>query len=477
MPDNGLRTLIILVGGAFLVLLVLLRSPDYLANPEVLGAVIVAQIVFAALTRYRQSFFPILMAAFLWAGMDLPFRIAWLQGRWFVLAIGALAGFAIYLKDNHHHFGTFHLVALFCVLSAMVSAVVSAYPEEAFLKALSLLLLFLYGCSGARLAVPAIHPERFFSGLVLICEVVAYISAGFYFLVRYEIFGNPNSLGAVMGVVVVPVLFWGVVAAKSAAERCRRGFALLLATVALFSSFSRASTSAAVLSCLMLGIMMRQYRLIAKGFAATVVIAIMVVTIVPLPADTPRWNGSESIATLFLYKGKPESNLLLSRQGPWDETLAVIKDHPFFGSGFGTSLTGDDWSQLVPVHGHFDSRVAREHGNSYLAITEWVGLLGVVPFCFLVAITAINVRRVFVRIRRSGDVFSPAIPAAAVVAAGLIHAGFEDWMFAPGYYLCVFFWAMAFILVDVLQTPAVAVSNEIVMPMAEPQFLAAASGQ
>ncbi len=118
------------------------------------------------------------MAAFLWAGAEVPFRIEWLQGRWFVLAVGALAGAAIYLKDNNHHFGTFHLVAFFCVLSALVSAVVSAYPEEAFLKALSLLLLFLYGSAGGRLAVPADHPERFFRGLVLVCEVVTYISAG-----------------------------------------------------------------------------------------------------------------------------------------------------------------------------------------------------------------------------------------------------------------------------------------------------------
>jgi hypothetical protein len=26
---------------------------------------------------------------------------------------------------------------------------------------------------------------------------------------------------------------------------------------------------------------------------------------------------------------------------------------------------------------------------------------------------------------------------------------FEDWLFAPGYYLCVFFWSLAFVLVDV----------------------------
>jgi O-antigen ligase len=157
--------------------------------------------------------------------------------------------------------------------------------------------------------------------------------------------------------------------------------------------------------------------------------------------------------------------------------LAVIKDHPWFGSGFGTSLTRDDWTQLIPIHSHFDSRVVREHGNSYLAIAEWVGLLGVVPFYFLVALLISSVRKVFRVIRRSGDVFSSAVPAGAIIAAGLVHATFEDWMFAVGYYLCVFYWAIAFILVDVLQVSAVAGSKEIVMPTTEPQFLAAASGQ
>jgi hypothetical protein len=39
------------------------------------------------------------------------------------------------------------------------------------------------------------------------------------------------------------------------------------------------------------------------------------------------------------------------------------------------------------------------------------------------------------------------------MAAGLVHAGFEDWLFAVGYYLCVFFWTLAFMFVDVLPHP------------------------
>jgi len=33
--------------------------------------------------------------------------------------------------------------------------------------------------------------------------------------------------------------------------------------------------------------------------------------------------------------------------------------------------------------------------------------------------------------------------------AGILHAIFEDWMFAPGNYLCVFYWSLAFIFIDV----------------------------
>ncbi len=40
------------------------------------------------------------------------------------------------------------------------------------------------------------------------------------------------------------------------------------------------------------------------------------------------------------------------------------------------------------------------------------------------------------------------VPVTMVLAAGLIHAGFEDWLFAVGYYLSVFFWVLAFSFLD-----------------------------
>ena len=477
MSDTSLKSLVILMGGSFLLALLFFAQPGYLASPRTLGGIIVVQIVLAAVCKYKQVFFVVLMATFLWAGTDLPLRNAWLQGRWFLLGIGALAGLAIYMKDRNHHFSTFHLIAFFCVLSAMVSALVSAYPEEAALKGLSLLLLFVYGASGSRIAVPVLRPEKFFRGLLLGCEVLTYFTAFSYFLLRWEIYGSPNSLGAVMGVAVVPVMLWGLLTAQTVLERRRRAFGLVLAMLVLMSSFSRAGIVAGAVSFLLMCVAQRQYRLIAKGISAAVVLAVVAVMFVPKPNEAPKWDGSESVTSMFLYKGKPQKGFLGSRIGVWDQTWSVIKDNPWFGSGFGTSVIGDDPTRFTFGGSHVDSRVMREHGNSYLEIAEWVGLLGVVPFYFLIALTTLNVGKVFSWLRRTGNVFSPAVPAAAILAAGLVDAAFEDWLFAVGYYLCAFFWALAFILVDLMPSSIVVCPADDVSLIYEGQFTAVASGQ
>ena len=310
MSDGGIKAVLILGAGALLAGVVLFARPEYLANPLALGGLVVAELMLAALCRYRKAFFPVLMGAFLWAGLSLPFHAEWLQGRWFALALAAVAGVAVYMKDREHHFETFHLVAFFCILSAIVSALVSAYPEEVLLKAISLALLFVYGCAGARTAVSVLEVEIFFRRLRWFAEVATYFTAICYWGLRWELFGNPNSLGAVMGVAVVPLLLWGVVSAEGTLERRRLGFELGLAILLLMSSFARAGMAGAAVACLLICVGLRQYRLLVKGIAASVVLAMVMLMFVPLPEDTPRWNGSEAITSLFLYKGKEEQGLL-----------------------------------------------------------------------------------------------------------------------------------------------------------------------
>lgn len=426
--------------GAYLVIF----QPGYVTNDQYLGMLIFLQILVAVVWNYRQRFFPFLIVIFFSAGTAVPLQAAMTSGRWFVLGTGALVGAIICSSERERQrqrLGMLHMMAFFCILAAFCSSFSSLYPDESLLKALSFFILLLYAAFGARLAVVG-REARFFSGLLLGCELLIYVTAIAYFLLRYQFFGNPNSLGAVMGVVAVPVMLWGVLITESMPGRNRRIFALLLATVLLLSSYARAGILAATASCILLCVALCRYRLLLKFASVAIVSAFLVATIAPRQGDDHR-----SVASTFVYKGHPESGVLASRKSAWDETLSSVQEHPWFGTGFGTSATAPG------AAGEFDgfasdSKATREHGNSYLEIIEWVGILGAVPFFVLLLLTAVNVGKVLVWLRRSRNPMSPAVPIAVLVGAGLVHAGFEDWLFAAGYYLCVLFWALTFVLFD-----------------------------
>ncbi|HEY6183612.1 MAG TPA: O-antigen ligase family protein [Terriglobales bacterium] len=454
MNDNSSKTLIVVsVVLCLLTFCLALLQPNYLGDYFYLGALIFVEVMLVALWGFAKRFFPLLIAVFLWAGIDIPLSEIWTSRRWFVLAIAAAAGFAIYIRDRRHSFSGIHLTALVCVLSAVISALVSSFPQTAVLKALSLFLLFAYAATGARLAVAG-REGRFFNGLLFGCELTVWITTISYFIFRYALFGNPNSLGAIVGVVVIPVLLWGIFVSQQTSLYRRRSFSFLLAVLLLFASYSRAAIVAAAVTCAVLCICLGRYRLLFQGAGMALLAAILIATFSPLRSEE---SGS---LLQFVYKGEQVGGIMASRNSVWDRTIVSIRQRPWFGSGFGTVATDYDTASTTST-GFASGEAAREHGNSYLAILEWVGLLGVVPFYALVLTIAIRTSQVFVWLKRTKDPFSPAVPIAVVMIAGLIHAGFEDWMFAVGYYLCVFFWSLAFVLIDILPTaaPSFAFSN------------------
>ena len=476
MSENTVKATVLLLSGVLLLSYLLIEQPAYLASSSSLAIFVGAEILLAAVLKYRQAFFPILICVFVFAGTAVPAQSAFLQARWIVLGVGAIAGLAVYMKDRDHHFSTIHLLAFFCVLSAAISATVSQYPGESRLKVGSLFLLLLYASAGARTAIPRFRPEIFFQRMLLGCEAVTYISAVLYLVFHIAFFGNPNSLGAVMGVVVVPVLVWGILTSPPSPRRVRLAIALGLAALLLISSFSRASIGAATIAFLFLCVGARRYRLLVKGMAGAVVIAMLVLLFLPRSIHGPNIEDSDSLGSAFLYKGHKDGGMFESRKSVWRETWQSIRENTWFGTGFGTSRINEDMTKLQYASHHIDSWVVREHGNSYLAIIEWSGLLGVIPFYALVAMTAANVLRVFAWLRHTGQILSPAALLAATVSAGLVHAMFEDWMFAVGYYICLIFWVNAFLLVDMLPRPATIYSPVIISPYQQRGF-AAASGQ
>jgi O-antigen ligase len=444
--------------------ILLQRRPGFFNNPEILAGIVLLELVLASLWQYESVVFPLLIGFFLWAGMDVPLESVGLTARWFVLAFAAFAGFVIWMRDRRHSFNEFHLVALFCVIAACVSAIVSSDPATSLLKVLSLFLLFLYCSAGARLAIFNREP-RFLKGLLIGCEITVYLSAVAYLGLGAAIWGNPNSLGAVTGVVLIPVLLWGVIVAETAFQRHRRATALLIAGVLLYLALSRASILAAGVSVLALCISLRRQRLLLQGMFAVILFLAGAAVAYPSHFD----SFTSALTSEVFYKGKEAGGLLGSRLSPWQETIAVIKERPYFGSGFGTSYMGDDAREgpldFSPSSGGLYTKEGtnREHGNSYLALAEYVGIIGMAPFAFLILLLLRMIYKVCKLMRRTIDPNHYAVPFTGVLIAGLIHAFFEDWLFAVGYYLCVFFWTIAFMTRDVV--PASEAHQAAVSPL------------
>lgn len=447
VPANLLLAMILL---CFSALYIAFRTPVFFSNPQQLGELIFAELLAAVLWKYRERFFPVLILAFFWAGTALPLREIWTTARWFVLGAGAAAGALIHMKNRCRSFGIFHFVAFACILAATTSALVSAYPQIALLKTGSLLLLFLYAATGGRLTVIG-SEQRFFSGLLLACEILVHVTAISYLVLHVEIFGNRNSLGAAMGVVALPMLLWGILVSRSRSVRHRRIFALLLSLLLLLGSYERAGIVAAAVSSTLLCISLRRYRILFTGILLAVAAATVAVIFVPLPTHSD--SDDRSLTSRYVYKGRREGGVFESRRSVWDQTVSSLLEHPWFGTGFGTSATLYDKAELSST---FSSphQVTREHGNSYLEIAEWVGLLGALPFVGLMILILVYIARVVAWMRQTSSPFSPAVPVAVLVVGALVNAGFEDWLFAVGYPICVLFWALAFILPDCVQTTA-----------------------
>jgi hypothetical protein len=435
---------------AILVIVVLLfilaeRRPVYFANVSYLEALLLLEVMAVAVWHYERWFFLAMMLTFLSASTDLPLAGAGNRARWVFLAVGALVGIVKWSQRNmRRRFTAVDLVALLCVMSAAVSSLVSTRVEMSLLKSSSLLLIFLYGTSGAKVAVVG-RESNFFSGLLTACEVISYLSALSYVVLHFEMYGNPNSLGAVMGVVVVPILLWGVLSTMDRHVRFRRTIALCLAAYLLYFSVSRAGILACAVAVTVMCVALRRQHLLLKGAAVLMFLVAIVAVVQPTRFDTLVSSFTEDL----IYKGKPQMGIFGSRKSPWQETFDTIKrDRNYlFGVGFGTSAV-EQQDTTEGLTFRTSGGTLREHGNSYLALLEYVGLLGIVPFLVLLLMVLRQIYLGCSQMWRTRDPRHYVVPLVLVCTAGLVHAFFEDWLFAVGFYLTVFFWSSVFVLAE-----------------------------
>ena len=410
--------------------------PWYFTSQTYLTGLIFLEFLLAAVWMYRRVFFPVILVTFLLAGVNLPVGRGWTSGRWVVLAVGALVGLLLVLKDRMHDFGFFHLIAFFTVLTGLISAAVSQYPDVALLKMLSIFLLFVYAATGARIAAAG-RESNFFNGLLIGCEIFVGVIAAFYAL-GVQAMGNPNSLGAVMGVVGAPILLWGVLLGGKPSVYHRRLFLYVICIYLVFLSHARAGIAAALLSSAVLCVAARRYKLLIEGTT------VLVIVLAAMALYRPE--AVSSVTSSVVYKDRTEG-ILASRISPWQTAMENIREHPWFGMGMGTTMNG---AEVEEEQGTFSSSgsVTAEHGSSYLAVLVGVGIVGAIPAAILLVLIITMVGRTLLLMCGSESLARPAMVLAVVMIAGIFHATFEDWMFAPGNYLCVFFWCLAFLFND-----------------------------
>jgi len=409
--------------------------PWYFTSQTNLGAVLGLEILIVAVWLYRRVFFLVVVLSFLLAGSNLQYVTGWTRIRWVVLLTGAFVGLLIVLKDGGPRFQLFDLFAIFGVLGTFISASVSRYPTVALLKGFSMLLLFVYAGTGARIAATE-RERRFVLGLVTGCEVLVGATALSY-AVGHNAWGNPNSLGALMAF-VSPLLLWGALLGGRLSVQRRRLILYVLCVYLVFYSHSRASIGAVLVSSGLLLLVLRKYKVAIEG---TVVLVIVVSAV-----SIYRPDAAPSLASSVIYKNAA-TGILTSRTSPWQEAVANISNNPWFGTGLGTTSNG---YALAEGQGMFASysEVTTEHGSSYLAVLSGVGLVGALPFFVMLIILVVKIVRTVSWTWTSRISSHPAVPLAMLILAAILHAAFEDWMFAAGNYLCVFFWSVAFIFVD-----------------------------
>jgi O-antigen ligase len=435
-----IRIFPLIAAGSILFLLLLSVKRPYLFGESNLLALFVLVVGGLIASQYETHFWTIMIGVFFWAGSSFPLAGGMSLFRWVVLGLGAFLAIAYYARmSNRIPFNYLHLLGLFTVSAAFASALVSVNPVLTILKSLSLAALFVYASVGARILWSR-NPEPFVRKLVLMAEGLAYFSAICY-AASFEVWGNSNSLGLIMGCFCWPVLMWRFILPASRKGSARRFIPLFLSGALLVLSLSRASMIAASLTSMFLLVGARRYRTLLTGLSLFAAILLNTFLLAP--------ERFQSASDTFLYKKGERGQLMQSRQKPWDRSLATFREHPWLGLGFGAADNSTDQHFTYVTRGH----LTRERGSSYLTMLETTGVIGTLFFALLLLALIREIWTIFSWLRRTGKVNQPAVVAASIILAGLVNAAFEDWLLAVGYYMSVIFWVLALSLRDWMACP------------------------
>lgn len=363
----------------------------------------------------------LLIQVTLFAAASCPYGAFLGPVRWPVLFLSALLSIG-FTSWNELEFGQhmFDRAVLALVCATFLSAMYSANSTMTLLKSCAFLAVITYAGFGAPAAVKALK-GRFVTSYAVTSVCALIVVAVCYWVLNFEVMGNPNNLGALLSVFVWPAVLWLSLCARLHLRVV--GIVASVATLALtYYSLSRASMLAEIVAAFVVLVCARRFRALAMLAVACVCLSAVLVG----PARD------------FVQKGD-DPDMLKSRRDLIEDSLDRIQRRPLQGEGFGvTAGLSEYWDG-----GTSSNEFQREEGNSFLGIVCQLGLLGAVPIVIaLLCIAGQMYRMARGRVAQS-DV---ALLAVGVVSAGLVNATFEAWLFAGGFYLCLLFWSFSSIL-------------------------------
>ena len=334
------------------------------------------------------------------------------------------------------------LVALYSIGTSFWSF----YPTISLLKGISILLMavfLFFGPSALQLLHPGIGAKGFVIKVFFYFSIIIVISNALFFIIMpgssfsdgrfYGWMGNPNNVGAIYGIFILPVLGYEF-------KRDRFGFArlafmltFLLAAIQLFASRSRAGLLAGLFSLLVLSFGQKKQ---VKKLSYLTIIGML--GFISLLVSLSNWENS--LLRNLIYRNEVTlqgSGRLPAMAEVWNN----FKSHLILGSGLGVADTGAKRKALVTSSSGFQT----EKSNSYLAALEELGIVG----CLILIMTLLlPICKACLR-ELSAHTFETDrlnLTLAAILIAGLVNTNFEAWLLSVGSFEGFYFWIVASLL-------------------------------
>ncbi len=369
------------------------------------------------------------------------------QFRWVLLVLAVFVCWAeVFFQRLHYSPPPKPLIFFmgFIVLAAS-SVFYSTHFILSLLKVFSVLLLwlliYLWGVFNRRdlnIGVQSFYNQLFFLFLMIISSFLVYLGIGgddnFYFGRQFfkSYFGNPNSVGALIGIFIIPVFASKVLMAKDSGKKSIALLCFVFAIFFLFWSFSRAGILAGLIS----GIVLVLFLLPRRIFVFYLLLFILFLGF----ERQIKHQYFEYFYSQWVQKGRAtETDIFSSRRTIWENAFDVAKERLWSGYGFGAN---EDISQSAEI-GYHSFELRRRTENSYLTVFEQLGIPGLIVLLLIMISLCNPIPILFLKKIVSRDRYIIIVMLYSIIIGGFVNAIFEDWLFSVGSFICVLFWIIA----------------------------------